>query len=887
MARRLFVVAMVGAISGVGVACLVPCDSFAQPRMLDRACDPAPSPLTQLPDRAGVALPDRATARLGAWCLRDNGEIYSIVFLPDGATLASSGSGSGLVLWDSVTGLARSISAKAGGGRVTAVSKNGTELAVAGRVGSADQLWSIRPGKKPELMDEVLGNTTLLAFALSPDGKWLAEGEEARLAVWDVEKRKVRFELGNRLVPTTSVYDVLTFSPDGKYLAFAGGLYPPAESKEREIQLWEVDTGAVVRKLQKHRQKVTAMAFSPDSKMLAAATRDEAVWLWDLGEDKVVHELPLKDCCQLAFSPDGKLLATADMQTGVIRLWNPNTGEELSSIKNGGFWIRSMTFSPDGKTLAAANGCRGIRLWDVATCDEVPPFAGHSDPVLSVVFSADGKTLASYSSDATVRTWDVASRKARRTLSYGEPSGLKNRVCLISFSSDACNVVVAGGCQTAQECVFMAWNTASGVLEAAVRPETRTSWTSSVSLASDDDTLATADIYGVHLWSLKSRKIVKQLIQRPNLALDGLNDEDLCAIFSPDGQTLAAFETADRTVRLWDWQSGTLLRQIPLAEKEYHVSTTDQRAADASFRRIPPADRECYCLAFSPDGHLVAACNPGPVRVWETVTGKLLRKFGEDREGTRSVAFAPDGRRLIVATKASVDVWDVLTGEELSAPTGKPLLGGGHKGDVLCAAISPDGKTIASGGADTTILLWDAHDLLPKTPATHPTAKDLDGLWDDLKSDDTPTAYNAVLPLLGAPDEAAALRKERVAPASKPDADKVKVLLAQLDANDFDSREAASRELFQLGEAVEPNLRAALDGDPSAEAKGRCERLLDAIQKGTLDADGLRRLRAVGVLERLGSGDARGVLKALADGAPGRISREAKLALDRLDKRAP
>ena len=229
----------------------------------------------------------------------------------------------------------------------------------------------------------------------------------------------------------------------------------------------------------------------------------------------------------------------------------------------------------------------------------------------------------------------------------------------------------------------------------------------------------------------------------------------------------------------------------------------------------------------------------------------------------------------------------MLTGEELSAHDGKPLLSGGHKGAILCAAISPDGKTIASGIADTTILLWNAADLLPKTPATHLTPKDLDRLWDDLRSDDAPTAYKAVLDLLGAPDQAAALIKERVPPAPKPDAQRVKDLIAKLDDNDFAVREAASRDLAGMGEAVEPALREALAAKPSPEARGRCERLLEAIGKGTLDADGLRRLRAVGVLELLGTADARGVLKALADGTPGHISREAKLSLDRLDRRAP
>jgi hypothetical protein len=274
---------------------------------------------------------------------------------------------------------------------------------------------------------------------------------------------------------------------------------------------------------------------------------------------------------------------------------------------------------------------------------------------------------------------------------------------------------------------------------------------------------------------------------------------------------------------------------------------------------------------------------PGPVYLWETATGRLLRKLGDGREGTRSVAFSPDGRRVIVATKKSVDVWDVYTGEEVSAPDGHPLLAGGHKDDILCVAISPDGKTIASGSADTTILLWNAADLQPKTPVVELGPKELDRLWDDLRSD-APTAYKAILALLGAPDKATALIKDRVPPAQKPDPKRIQALIADLDDNVVFVREAASKELSRLGEAVEPALRETLANKPSSEVRSRCERLLEALGKGELDADGLRSLRAVQVLEHIGTPEARAVLKGLVGGAPGRLSREAKLALDLLDR---
>ena len=536
------------------------CSAPAQSRPLkDENERPAP-PLTQLPDRVGFIVPDHATARLGSLRLRDSGEIYSVAFLPDGATLASNGPGSGLVFWDTASGLARSVSGKAAGRRQLAMSKDGKILAVAGWAAAPDQLWSLSAEKTPKLVDEVLGNTTLLAFALSPDGKWLAEGREAHLTIWDVGRRKIRFQVGNSQEATASVFDVLTFSPNGKFLAFAGGIHDPDAAGEVDIQLWDVDTGAVIRKLRKHRRKITALAFSPDSKLLAAAIQDEAVCVWDLGEDKVVRELPLLDCCKLAFSPDGKELATADYQTGLIHLWNPISGEEIGTIKNGGAAMQSLTFSPDGKTLAAAGGARAIHLWNIETREEVPRFAGHCDPVLSVAFSPDGKTLASRSSDATVRLWDVPSGKMRRTLSFGQFDGRREHVCTLTFVPDGSKVIGAGGWfGPTHVFAFMAWNMASGETAAEVPEAHRYSWTASVSIAPDGDTVATADLNGIHMWSLASRKLVNELILRPQESPPPRQPTDCerCAIFSPDGRTLATCDAVDRVVRLWDWKSST------------------------------------------------------------------------------------------------------------------------------------------------------------------------------------------------------------------------------------------------------------------------------------------------------------------------------------------
>ena len=199
-------------------------------------------------------------------------------------------------------------------------------------------------------------------------------------------------------------------------------------------------------------------------------------------------------------------------------------------------------------------------------------------------------------------------------------------------------------------------------------------------------------------------------------------------------------------------------------------------------------------------------------------------------------------------------------------------------------AFAPKGDRLASGGADTTVLLWDVS-ALPRDRKPRPAELkpgQLDALWADLASEEGDRAYRAITALILSGDEAAAFLKKRLKPASGVG---TAGLIAQLDDDDFATRERAQAELARLGKHIEPALRRALAGKPSAEAQRHLEELLQAMTGDRFVPEMARGLRGVEVLEGIGSAAAKDVLRELAKGVPdAELTVEAKAALARLGK---
>ncbi|BAY03882.1 hypothetical protein H6G54_23250 [Anabaena cylindrica FACHB-243] len=276
-------------------------------------------------------------------------------------------------------------------------SPDGNTLASAGR-DQVIKLWNTSTGG---LIKILTGHSDWInSLAYNPDGKILISGSRDKtIKVWNVSTgREIRILAGHN----NSVC-FLSYSPDGNTLA--------SGSADKTIKLWNVSTGKVIITLKEHSDSVLSLAYSPDGHTLASGSADNTIKLWNISTGKVILTLIGHDnwVRSLAYSPDGKILASGSSDN-TIKLWNISTGKVIFTLTGHSDSVPSLAYSPDGKILASASGDKTIKLWNASTGWEINTLEGHSNSVRSLAYSPDGKILASGSADNSIKIWPLLSQ---------------------------------------------------------------------------------------------------------------------------------------------------------------------------------------------------------------------------------------------------------------------------------------------------------------------------------------------------------------------------------------------------------------------------------------------------------------------------------------------
>jgi WD40 repeat protein len=227
-----------------------------------------------------------------------------------------------------------------------------------------------------------------------------------------------------------SIYSIesIAFSPDGRLLA--------AASINKAIWIYEMPSGRLTQQLKGHRGwwvlgSVNSVAFGPDSRLLASAGADKTIRLWDIERGEQIHCLEghQEEIDGVTFSPCGRLLASASHDK-TVRLWDLTTMREHCTMEISE-WARCVAFSPDSTLLASGGDDNLVWLWDTTSGRQLWRLQGHNGTVRSVAFSPDGTLLASAGGDKRICLWNV-----RRGQEVGQMKGHSKKIQSVAFSAD-------------------------------------------------------------------------------------------------------------------------------------------------------------------------------------------------------------------------------------------------------------------------------------------------------------------------------------------------------------------------------------------------------------------------------------------------------------------
>jgi WD40 repeat protein len=552
-------------------------------------------------------------------------KVYSVTFSPDGQTLASSSADKTIRIWDLSTGTelhTSSIDLT----EFNALKNYNDRTFVTDIIGEAKS-WSFSWEPLDLLFQEIylpldlLFQKIYLDSILIADEQILVIGDGFRIEFWNLATGELQSCLGNSEIFSnqnsesfSNQYHSLAISPEAKTVA--GGC------EDGTIKIFEIATGKLLYNLSGHSKSVFSIAFSPDGQMLASGSRDGLVNIWQVfpvaESDAIIRKTQCWSCINtltehsnsissVAVSPNGQILASASWDK-TIKLWNLHNGELLRTFNGHSSWVHSVAISPDGKTLVSGSSLNvsnfdSIKVWNLDTGELLHTLGGCGE---LLAISPDGQTLISSSftssttPDLRIDIWNLQTGEWLRTLS--SPSNFIPEDTAVVFLFPISSLAISPDGQTiacgTEDGKIHLWNfyteqiihTLTGHLFEVI----------SVNFSPDGHLLASgSEDATVKLWDLKTKRAIR------TLPAGSKSMNDLCSVtsvaFSPDGQTLASVSLH---TTIWKLSNG---------ERLY---TFDESGVVKS-------------LAFSPDGQLlVSGLSNGRIEVWQL--SSVIRVGGSD-----------------------------------------------------------------------------------------------------------------------------------------------------------------------------------------------------------------------------------------------------------------
>ena len=646
------------------------------------------------------ALPEGAIARLG------QGRPSGLTFSMDESTLAVW-SLLGVWLYDVSTLTPIDLLATERGWIThVAFSPNDALIAIGNQDGDV-KVWDRHSQRYVSKMERMGENNRATRLVFSPDGQLLASsgGRYDGVYVWHHEsgEQVAAFTVDDSTKPRfRPSYIPLSFSPDGRLLAGA--------TPEHTISIWDIETKERIACLKEHAAPVAELIFSPCGQFLTSADINGILYEWDVHKNAErafpvsFSELPTyaTGVPKLAYFTDGTFIAAGNHER-TVTLWEPKRGNKLRTLRSERC-PDPLCFSPQTLQLALG-GKDEVQFWDIG---ETSPrkqslsIREYLSVCGAVTFSPDGAILAAGHWDGRIRLWDVESLKRLKTFGTGNASGR------LSLDFSPCGKHLASG---SKDTAIRIWDIENvdvplAEFKESDKEDKRSAGLWHVAFLPRGDALVCAKSNGhLSVWDGGKKRTALPV---------GTNRIDFLSV-SPDGKQIAVVDFNGRQAELYDVENGQLLVNLCLVRVEDHAKYRgDTRRLQGTFRRLEkpverPSNRQIVGpIIFSPCGTVIAGGLLGEIRIWDATTYEvrmvILPPQGCNVVG--ALTFSPCGKYLVSGAwwrytdQMGIRLWEVATGENIATFWG-------HSTDVQDLAFSPDGTLLASGSFDGTLLLWD------------------------------------------------------------------------------------------------------------------------------------------------------------------------------------
>lgn len=479
--------------------------------------------------------------------------VLRAVFSPDGRYVATGTDQGVLQLWNAQTGeLERALVGHIGEVWYLAFTPDSQRL-ISGifTLSSERRLieWEVATGEQLDIFEDTSTNSSLNAFALSPDGRFAAVALiDGSFKVWDLREKRI---IATYKSYNDTIYG-LAFSPDGRQL-FSGSI-------DGTGRLWDLTNGAQINEFDLGLVSYSLAPIPNQLNQLLIGSEDGKVRLWDIEQEQAIYSLAHDSVVRsVAVSPDGSLAASTSSD-GMLMLWNMVTGEQLHAIQAHVGPATSVVFTPDGLQVVSSGEDTLVKSWDVATGELLQTFQAHLSPINAVVVSADGQSAAS-GADAgnfdqnTLVIWNMTDAKPRYVLNPGSLEALAfhpdSRLLAVGLSS--------GGIEL--------WDAQSGLRLQILQGHS--SNIESLDFSDDGQWLLSASAdRTLIIWDATTGQLTRRIYGHTNSITK--------AIFSADNQTI--FSSAyDASIRQWQLLDTDSLIQWVEENRYVRPLTCDER----------------------------------------------------------------------------------------------------------------------------------------------------------------------------------------------------------------------------------------------------------------------------------------------------------------------